>query len=484
MVREMETTKRVGIWVRVSHEDQVRGESPEHHEYRGRMYAESKGWTVAKVYRLDAISGKSVLSLPQAEEMLEDIRAGRVTALIFSKLARLARNTRELLDIAEIFEKERADLISLQESIDTSTPAGRFFYTLLGAMAQWEREEIAERVAASVPVRAKLGKPLGGAAPFGYQWREGKLVPQPEEAPVRRLIYELFLESKRVKTVARLLNERGYRTRNGSGFTHTTVERLLRDPTAKGERRANYSKSLGDGKRWIMKPPEEWITVPVEPVVAAELWDEANRILTERRRTGRKPGPRPVHLFTGLVFCACGGKMAVPSNTPKWVCPKCRTKIPIVDLEKVFAAQLQEFVISPEAIGQHLMEADLALEERRELLATLTREKEKLGLEMDKVYHLYIDDRISAEGFGTLYRPLEDRAHQLDQEIPRLQGEVDFMAIQHLSRDTIFEEARNLYTRWGDLPGEDRRTIVETIVEKITVGKEDVLLDLAYLPAL
>lgn len=378
--------KRVGIWVRVSTEEQAEGDSPEHHEKRGRMYAEVKGWTVVTVYNLAGFSGKSVMGHPECERMMADVRDGRIEGLIFSKLARLARNTRELLDFADFFREEGADLISLQESIDTSTAGGRFFYRILASLAEWEREEIADRVSASVKVRAKLGKPLGGAAPFGYEWVDGKLAPNPDEAPVRRLMYELFAKERRVRTVATLLNERGHRTRSGSKFTHTTVRRLLQDPTAKGLHRRNYTRATESGKAWERKPEDEWVFSEVEAIVDPALWDECNALLDERKRKWqRRPARKPRHLFTGLVHCHCGGRMYVPSNSPKYICHVCRHKIPTDDLEQVFEAELKNFVFSPEDIAAHLERADEEIAHKEELLSALDRERDKLRTESDKL---------------------------------------------------------------------------------------------------
>lgn len=475
--------KRVGIWVRVSTDIQVEGESPEHHEKRGHHYAEAKGWHVAEVYLLEGVSGKSVIDHPETKRMMEDVQKGKISGLIFSKLARLARNTRELLDFSDFFQQHNADLISLGEAIDTSSPAGRLFYTIISAMGQWEREEISARVAASVPIRAKLGKPLGGAAPFGYRWQNRELVPDQNEAPIRRLMYELFLTHQRKKTVANLLNKAGHRTRNGSKFTFTTVNRLLRDTTAKGIRRANYTQSLGEGKKWVQKPKDEWVEIPIEPIVEVEIWEQVNAILEQRRTSWKKPSRRPVQLFAGIAFCHCGQKMRVPSNAKKYVCPQCHNKISTVDLEEIFHHQLKNFFISPEDLIAYFKSADDTIQEKQKLLASLKKEQDKIQAEMKKVYRLYIEDKISADGFGQTYGPLEERLQQISTELPELQGEVDFLIIQHLSRDETISQFRTLYDRWLTLEKDEKRLIVEHSVERISVGTDEINIELGYFPS-
>jgi site-specific DNA recombinase len=475
--------KSIGIWVRVSTEDQVRGESPAVHEKRAQTYAEMRGWTVREVYRLEAVSGKAVMDHPEAQRMLGDIRSGHISGLVFSKLARLARNTKELLEFADQFHTAKADMISLAEAIDTSSPAGRLFFTILAAMAQWEREEIASRVAASVPIRAKLGKPIGGQAPFGYRWKDRKLEPDPKEKPVRTLMYELFSEHRRKKTVARLMNERGYRTRSGSKWSDTTVDRLLRDPTAKGLHRQNYTRTDDRTGSWELKPEAEWVLTPVEPIVDQDLWAKCNSILDEQRFRLKRPARRPVHLFAGFARCSCGEKMYVWANSPKYVCKKCKNKIPVGDLEAVYRDQLSSFLVSPEEISAHMEAANETIREKGKLVQAAEDELKKIGIEDDRLYELYMAEKLSKDDFGRRHKPLSERRRQLEEELPRLQASLDVLRIASISNREALSEVRDLSGRWPHMSSEEKRQLIEAITDHIVIGKEEVEINLLYLPA-
>ena len=477
----MSQTKNVGIWIRVSTEIQVKEESPEHHEARARYYAQSKDWNVLEVYRLEAVSGKSVIGHPEAKRMLADVRNGRITGLVFSKLARLARSTKELLEFAEIFRHENADLISLSENIDTSSPAGRLFFTIISAMAEWEREEIAARVAASVPIRARMGKPLGGAAPFGYKWSGKDFLVDEKEAPIRKMMYELFLIHQRKYTTAKVLNDQGYRTRNGSLFTATSIERLLRDSTAKGERRTNYTKSLGTNKTWALKPKSEWVIIPCQPIVSEELWNQVNNILDSQAGQSSFPSRTAAYLLSGFVKCGCGKTMYVIQKSKNYSCRHCKVRIRVADIDEIFQTQLQGY-LSGINMTEHLQQADAQLQEHKGLLEAAIKDRARVAKRMNDVITLHLDGGLSKNRYHEQYQPLEARLQQLDNYIPQLEAEIDVMTIHLLSRDTVLSEAKTLNDQWHEMSFEQKRAIIETILTSLVVDKENITINLTYEP--
>ena len=476
-------SKRVGIWTRVSTEDQAQSDSPEHHEHRARSYSDVKGWKVIEVYHLEAVSGKSVMPHKEAKRMISDVEKGHITGLIFSKLARLARNTKELLEFADIFQKHKADLISMDESIDTSSPAGRFFYTLIAGMAEWERAEIGSRVKASVSTRASLGKSLGGEAPYGYKWVNKELMLDKDEAPIRKLIHELFTKHKRKRKVAQLLNEQGYRTRRGDNFSDTSIDRMLRDPIAKGMRRVNYTESTGDKKKWKLKPKEEWVFIEAPRIVSDEVWDKCNQILDEMAKTGKVRG-KGIHLFSGIVECECGSKMYIRTLSPKYVCHKCGNKISPDDLEEIFRSQLESFLFSDTEIQSHLNKEKQALKDKEALLQTRQKEYLKLKQKTANILELYNEGELSKDAFREHHSPVYEKQKQVEQSMLELQGQIDALRMQSLDNSQVMYEAQNLQKRWTSFTKEDKRSIIETVTKSIKVGKEDIEINLAYIPTL
>jgi hypothetical protein len=112
--------------------------------------------------------------------------------------------------------------------------------------------------------------------------------------------------------------------------------------------------------------------------------------------------------------------------------------------------------------------------EKKMHLAAHTRQVDKVKSEMRKVYDLYQSDQISREGFGKLYKPLEEQENALATEQGRLQGEVDALEIQQLSADEVVSEATTLHRLWPKFNPHEKRRIVESITEKITVAGDEI----------
>ena len=175
--------------------------------------------------------------------------------------------------------------------------------------------------------------------------------------------------------------------------------------------------------------------------------------------------------------------MKVPSNNRKYICPVCHNKISIIDLEEIYHHQLKNFFFSSKEIVSYLKSTDDSIRTKEELLENLKKQQDKTESEMKKIYRLYMEDKISPDGFGDTYRPLENRLAEIRAEIPELQSEVDFLKIQYLSSDDIVSQFQSLYERWTTLDREEKRIIVEHTVERISVGTDEIDIELGYLPS-
>lgn len=125
-----------------------------------RDYCKRMEYNITDEYIDNGFSGKNT-QRPQFERLLDDMRQGKIKTIIVYKLDRIGRSLKHLLNLFEEFENKKIDFVSITQNIDTSTPTGKFFFTILGAVAEFERETIVERIRTGLDRAKKEGKLLG-----------------------------------------------------------------------------------------------------------------------------------------------------------------------------------------------------------------------------------------------------------------------------------------------------------------------------------
>ena len=282
-------------------------------------------------------SGKNT-DRPAYQKMMSQIRQGLFTHLLVWKIDRVSRN---LLDFANMYE-ELKDLgvtfVSKNEQFDTSTAIGEAMLKIILVFAELERNMTSERVTATMINRASNGIWNGGRIPYGYSYDKATQTfsIEPEENKIYNCIIESYEETHSIVYTARMINDAGYRTRNGGLWSSTAVWIILRNPWYKGVYRYNYYKIPG---RKAIKDKSEWVIIEnhhpasIEP----ERFDRIQAVLDKNARfrntPGRKTTRKNVHVFSGLLWCAdCGaafnaspGKAHASGYRPsKYGCPNLR----------------------------------------------------------------------------------------------------------------------------------------------------------------
>ena len=217
-------------YVRVSTGDQaMNGCSLESQEARIRAWAQAHDYNVLGIYRDEGISGGKLCNRPAAQQVIDKACQHRA-ALICYSLSRLCRSTREALEVGERLRRARADLVSLTENFDTTTPTGKLLFRLMAVLAEFERDLVGERTSAAMAHLRSQGRRISGRIPFGYDLdADGRhLTENATEQAVIARIRHWHQIGRSTRTIARLLNDQGIRTKLGKAWSHTQVHRILR----------------------------------------------------------------------------------------------------------------------------------------------------------------------------------------------------------------------------------------------------------------
>src|SRR3972149_2008399 len=201
---------RAALYTRVSTEDQAKeGFSLEAQIDRLRSYCQARGWTVYKEYVEDGYSGRDT-KRPAYQKLLGEINNWDV--LLVLKMDRIHRNSRNFMEMMDELRRHNKEFVGMTESLDTSTAMGRFVVDIIQRIAQLESEQIGERVYAGMQQKASTplerlapekSPYLGFNHPFGYDYKDNKLLLNREEKGIVKTIYSMYLGGKSMGDLAK-----------------------------------------------------------------------------------------------------------------------------------------------------------------------------------------------------------------------------------------------------------------------------------------
>lgn len=278
-----------------------------------RAYAAEQQQFIYREYVDDGYSGKSINGRPAMLELLADAKQHHFQLVITWKLNRLARNLIDQLTILKLLEQHNIGYLSLTEQFDSNTPQGNFAIQMLGAIAQMEREQIAQNVRMGMQKRSKQGIWNSGNNVLGYEWVTGDGIEPharvvPHEAELVQAIFEQYRSGKGFKAITNHLNHAGYMTKRSNPFSITAVRGILTNVNYIGQIQytvhEKFTGESGDHAKQVVRGIHE-------KIISIDLWNEVQARLNQHSQPPTKQINRHYPL-AGLLKCPVCGHSMVP----------------------------------------------------------------------------------------------------------------------------------------------------------------------------
>lgn len=461
---------KVAIYPRVSSAESAKeGYSIGEQTERLTKYCEAMGWTVYKAYTDPGYSGAS-LDRPGLQELIKDVKAGKVDKVVVYKLDRLSRSQKDTLYLIEdVFLKNNTDFVSITESFDTSSSFGIAMVGILAVFAQLERSKIAERMIMGREARAKKGLySMGQHVLIGYDYIDGLLEVNSYEKMLVNEVFDLFVAGTQVRTISELMNKKGMTHRYGD-WNDLTVKRLLANRHYIGE----------------VKYQNIWYPGVHTPIVDIGKFNKAQEILKYRRDSYQSSNTHSSYLG-GLIWCKrCGaryhpkgGKRRKDGTVlKKYWCysrskrmpsmikdPTCKNKTFLFEeLEEAVFNEIRKLSFDPDYLTEIREERSDSGDDK---IALIQKEIAELSELISGYMDLYPLKKLTLQEVDAKIEPLADRREKLEDELAALLDEEDETLLSADDAIEIVKSFDDILER-GDF--DEIRKTLETLIERIDI---------------
>ena len=453
-----------------------------------------EGWVALPERYDDGAYSGATLERPALRRLMDDVRAGRVDAIVVYKIDRLSRSLLGFARLIEELEQHQVSLVSVTQQMDTSTSMGRLNLHVVLSFAQYEREVIAERIRDKMGASRRRGKYLGGVPPLGYDVdRPNKrLVVHDEESVLVRYVFRRYLQLGSTVALVKELAAEGHRTkawvtqkgkkRPGRPWNKAHIYRLLGNPLYLGK--VSHHGEIFEGEH--------------EGIIEQALWDEVQEKLKENHRArGNESRSETPALLKGILRCgSCGASMGVTftkrhgrmyryylchqANRQGYhACPVKTVSAGII--EGAVMGLLKDVFRSPEMVARTLQAVQAREAEEK---ARLEADKQRIEGELAQVRAAAIPlvENLK-QGKSAFVREELDglEAHRADLEcgLAAVSAELSQLLLEPVSRKDLVAELNTLENVWDNLfPGEQRR-IIRLLVDEVVIHPDRIEIALA-----
>ena len=450
--------------------------------------AKRKNLDIGAIYK-ELVSGETIAARPEVQKLLEEVSAGKWDGVICMEVERLARgDTIDQGIVAQAFKCSNTLIVTPSKTYDPSNEYDEEYFEFNLFMSRREYKTIRRRMTAGRIASVREGNYIGSIAPYGYKKtqlpdKSFTLEPEPQEAEIVRLIFDLYVEQHMgASKIATYLNSIGAAPRKSESWDASSVRPILNNPVYCGYVRWNTRpiiKAYANGKYINTRPRSAKGEVHKgkhEPIISEEMWNKANDIMQSHKQQ-QNPFDKPLQSqYAKLMFCGlCGRAMVRRPYKNKPAMYMCVNKScgcmasDEDDITELVMHSIADHLVDIENMINGNVKPNSKDKKAETARKVLTNEIELLNKRKKKLYdflerEVYTEEMF-AERFADITKRIADRQAALDK-LPKEKADIDLYEYSMEIRSVLDTYSKNN-------PAEENNELLSRIIRKINYTKTE-----------